>query len=171
MSEQDRVFLRNFSLLIAGLMVFTVVIIVAAIGLNDEANYPEDPSKLADLEQRLAPVGQVFAGEEGRQAMAAAQAAAAAAAQATVAFGGSLDGGMIYTQVCQACHTAGIAGAPRLEQAAWTDRMGQGVDVLVQHAIEGYQGAAGLMPARGGRMDLSDEQVRVSVQWMLDNLN
>jgi len=77
---------------------------------------------------------------------------------------------MIYQQVCAACHTSGIAGSPKLEQSVWAARIGQGMATLVNHAIEGYQGAAGLMPARGGRMDLSDEQVQVTVQWMLDNL-
>ncbi|MEM6576462.1 MAG: c-type cytochrome, partial [Pseudomonadota bacterium] len=77
---------------------------------------------------------------------------------------------LIYNNVCAACHTSGVAGSPKLESAAWEPRLAQGMDTLVQHAIEGYQGDAGLMPARGGRMDLSDEQVRVTVQWMVDQL-
>ncbi len=170
MSQQDKIFLRNFSLLIAGLMAFTVVIIFFGFSLNNEANYPADPTKVAAAEDRLRPSGQVFSGAEGRAAMEAARQAAAAAAAQSVAFGGSLDGNMIYQQVCAACHTSGVAGSPTLNQAAWTNRIAQGVETLVSHAIEGYQGAAGLMPARGGRMDLSDEQVQVTVQWMLDNL-
>jgi cytochrome c5 len=35
---------------------------------------------------------------------------------------------------------------------------------------EGYQGEAGLMPARGGNPSLTDEQVASTVHWMLDNL-
>ncbi|MEM7053392.1 MAG: c-type cytochrome [Pseudomonadota bacterium] len=105
----------------------------------------------------------VYAGETGRAAAAEAAALAAAEVSAQVAFEGSLDGGMIYDQVCAACHTTGAAGAPMLVSADWTTRLGQGEDVLVEHAINGI----GTMPAKGGRMDLSDEQVRASVEYML----
>ncbi len=168
MSAQDRIFFKNFALLIAGMMVFTVVIIFAAIQLNDEATRPDDPNVTARLEERIAPVGQVYSGETGMAAIAAAKAAAAAAQP--VAFDGALDGELIYNQVCAACHDAGVAGSPRLEQAAWDSRIAQGMDVMVTHAIEGYQGEAGVMPAKGGRTDLTDEQVEVTVQWMVDNL-
>ena len=57
-----------------------------------------------------------------------------------------------------------------MEAAAWTARSAQGEDTLIKHAIEGYQGAAGLMPARGGNPALTDAQVAASVKWMLANL-
>ncbi len=169
MSEQDRIFMRNFALVLSGLVVFTLVIIVLAWNLNDLANRPPDESREARLEERLAPVGEVFAGADAQAAIAQAT-QAAQAAEPAVAFDGSLDGAMIYEQVCATCHTAGIAGAPKLEQAAWDARIAQGMETLVTHAVQGYQGNAGYMPARGGRVDLSDEQVQVSVQWMVDNL-
>jgi cytochrome c5 len=37
---------------------------------------------------------------------------------------------------------------------------------LTQHAIEGYTGAAGYMPAKGGRTDLSDEEIAAAVEYM-----
>lgn len=169
MSEQDRIFIKNFALVIVGLAVFTVVTILVAIQMNKLTSRPNNPDKLAALESRIAPVGSVYAGETGAAALAAAQAAAASAVP-DIAFDGSLDGGLIYDRVCSACHTSGVAGSPLLVRSAWEDRLAQGTDVLVQHAIEGYQGEAGLMPARGGKMDLSDEQVQVAVQWMIDNL-
>jgi cytochrome c5 len=46
----------------------------------------------------------------------------------------------------------------------------QGMDTLVKHAVEGYQGPAGLMPAKGGNPSLTNEQVASTVQWMVDNL-
>jgi len=73
MSQQDKIFLRNFTLLIVGLMIFTVVIIFYGWSLNDEANYPADPTKVAALEERLQPIGQVYSGAEGRAALAAAR--------------------------------------------------------------------------------------------------
>ncbi len=169
MSDQDRTFMKNFALLIAGLAVFTVVIILASIQLNKQTSRPNNPDKLAALEARIAPIGSAYAGETGAAALAAAQAAAAADVP-QLAFDGSTDGSLIYNNVCSACHTSGVAGSPKLEKAAWEPRLAQGMDTVLQHAIEGFQGSAGLMPARGGRMDLSDEQVSATVQWMIDQL-
>ena len=46
-------------------------------------------------------------------------------------------------------------------------RIAQGMDVLKEHAIKGYQGSAGYMPAKGGRTDLSDEEVANAVEYMV----
>lgn len=168
MSEQDRIFLKNFALVLAGLMVFTLVIIVIAWNLNDLANRPPDPSRDAIIAQRVAPVGDVYTG--GDDPSARPQPLAAAPPPPKAPFGGSLDGGLIYAEVCAACHTQGVAGAPRLVASAWEERLAKGTDTLVRHAIEGYQGSAGYMPPRGGRTDLTDAQVRASVEWMIDRL-
>ena len=48
------------------------------------------------------------------------------------------------------CHGAGIAGAPKFgDKAAWAPRIAEGVNVLYQHALQGYQGKAGVMPPEG----------------------
>jgi cytochrome c5 len=168
--NHDQVFLKRFSIIIAALAVLTVVLILAALALYNNA--PKEPNTLAEqrTNERLRPVGAVYAGETGAAAMAAAADAAAKAAASMVAYGGSLDGEYIYGQLCGACHNSGAAGAPKMERAAWAERLPQGVEVLVKHAIEGYQGAAGVMPARGGNPSLTDAQVEASVVWMLDNL-
>ena len=86
-----------------------------------------------------------------------------------VASAPSADGEAVYKQACFACHTPGIAGAPKLGDAdAWTDRIAQGMDTMVKHAIEGYQGSAGVMPAKGGNPSLSDAEVTAAVQYMAD---
>ena len=72
------------------------------------------------------------------------------------------------TPACNACHGLGVAGAPKVGDAAqWVDRIAQGMDVLKKHAIEGYQGDAGFMPAKGARLDLSDEEVNAAVDYMV----
>jgi cytochrome c5 len=119
---------------------------------------------------RIRPVGDAYAGSTGAAAQAAAKAAAAAAAAGQVAYEGTLDGAVIYNNLCSACHGSGAGGAPKLEKAAWAARIAQGMDVVNQHAIEGYTGQAGMMPAKGGNPSLSDEQVVATVQWMVDNL-
>ena len=69
---------------------------------------------------------------------------------------------------CLACHGAGIGGAPILGDAAqWAPRIDQGIDVLKQHAIQGYTGSLGYMPPKGGRMDLSDDEIAGAVDYMV----
>ena len=42
-------------------------------------------------------------------------------------------------------------------------RIAQGKDMLYKHALEGFTGQAGLMPAKGGRVDLPDDLIRQAV--------
>lgn len=163
--------MKRFSALIVGMMVFTVVLILFAIFLHSQRPSEENPEQLARLEARIKPVAGVYAGETGRAAMLEAQEAARAAAATQVAYGGTLDGGDIYGRLCGACHDSGAGGAPLLTQAAWAPRIEQGFDTLLRHSIEGFQGEAGVMPPRGGNPALTDEQVEVTVRWMIDNLD
>jgi len=77
------------------------------------------------------------------------------------------EGAETYNTACAVCHGAGIAGAPKLEADAWTERLSKGEDVLIKNALEGFQGDAGFMPAKGGRADLSDEVVSAAVKFMI----
>lgn len=166
----DLVFLKHFSQVIVFLVGVTIALILLGLYFNSRAEVEPSAAAQAATAERLRPVGAVYAGATGAAAAAAAKAAAAEAAKGQVAYGGTLDGGEIYQALCGACHTAGAGGAPKLEKAAWVARIAQGVDTLNKHAIDGFQGSAGLMPARGGNPALSDEQVVATVQWMLDNL-
>ncbi len=168
--NQDLVFLRQFSLVIGALVGITVLLLVLARFIQGILPPEVDPQMQARLEQRLRPVGAVYAGATGAAAKAAAEDAARQAAASQVAYGGTLDGGVIYQALCGACHVSGAGGAPKLEQAAWGARIAQGKDTLHKHAIEGYQGSAGLMPAKGGNPSLTDEQVIATVDWMLGNI-
>lgn len=78
-------------------------------------------------------------------------------------------GKSIYNKTCALCHAAGVAGAPKPgDQADWGPRIAQGNDTLYKHAIEGYTGAKGMMPARGGGASLSDDEVKAAVDFMVD---
>jgi cytochrome c5 len=102
--------------------------------------------------------------------MEAAQEAAAKAAAAQIAYGGTTDGKTIYDNLCHSCHTAGVAGAPVLgNKSMWAPRIAEGLDTLVQHAINGYHGPDGnQMPAKGGNPSLTDAQVKAAVTWIVD---
>jgi cytochrome c5 len=42
------------------------------------------------------------------------------------------------------------------------------MDTLYMHALQGFQGAAGYMPPKGGRVDLSDDEIRGAVDYILE---
>ena len=95
--------------------------------------------------------------------------AAAAAVAAVEVEQAPRSGADVFNEACAACHVAGVAGAPRLgDTAAWTDRIAKGRDTLVEHAIKGFAGSAGYMPAKGGRMDLSDADTAAAVEYMME---
>ena len=76
-------------------------------------------------------------------------------------------GRMVWTGTCIQCHSTGLGGAPLIGNAElWTPRIEQGLEVLVGHALGGFYGKKGEMPARGGNPDLSDEEVRLAVRFM-----
>jgi cytochrome c5 len=170
MTPYDLQFLKRFATIIAGLMALTVVLIVGASWIYGKQGREPNPALEAQVVERIVPVGAVYAGATGDAALKLAQQRAAEAAQAQVAYDGTMDGKFIYDKLCTTCHTGGVAGAPKLEKAAWTARIAQGNDTLYKHAIEGYQGPAGVMPARGGNPSLSDDQVKATVDWMLGAL-
>ncbi len=170
MRNHDLEFLKHFSMIIVFLMLLTVALIGGSIVLHHGRAVESDGIAEAKLEARIRPLAGVYAGETGAAAIAVAAAAAAEAAKGQVAYDGTLDGSVIYGALCGACHNSGAGGAPLMQTAVWKDRMAQGTETLIKHAIEGYQGSAGLMPARGGNPSLTDEQVAASVNWMLDNL-
>ncbi len=93
-------------------------------------------------------------------AMPAATATAAKGAVATA----KVDGAKVFASGCNACHTAGIAGAPKLgDKAAWAPRMGQGIDALTAAVIKGK----GAMPPRGAVANASDAELRGAVEYMV----
>lgn len=153
----DRAFLRKFSGILLGLVAFTAIILALAFSLRKAPDPEANPSQLRLTEERIAPVTGVHVGAEGEAAVAAAAAASAPAA------GASLSGEQIYQTVCTACHAAGVAGAPIPGSAAFQERLAaKGLDGLVASAIAGLN----VMPPRGGKPDLSDADIRATVEFM-----
>jgi c(7)-type cytochrome triheme protein len=78
--------------------------------------------------------------------------------------GSGKSGEEIANSVCATCHDAGAAGAPKTGQREdWAARLEQGDDVLIEHAIAGFNA----MPPKGGDMSLTDDEVRRAVVYML----
>jgi cytochrome c5 len=76
-------------------------------------------------------------------------------------------GELTFKKNCKVCHAQGINGAPILGNLAmWKDRKDQPLDTLVSHAVNGF----GLMPAKGGNTDLSEDEIRTTIKFMLSKL-
>lgn len=72
-------------------------------------------------------------------------------------------GVQVYEAVCASCHTAGLLNAPKFgDKAGWGDRLKQGFETLVTHAVKGIR----TMPAKGGAADLDDIEVARAVAYM-----
>ena len=104
-----------------------------------------------------------------KDATAPAPAAAPAPAPAAAPVAENTLGKTVYGKTCALCHAAAVAGAPKPgDKADWSPRIAQGMDILHKHAIEGYTGAKGMMPPRGGASTLSDDEVKAAVAFMVD---
>lgn len=173
MEEQtDKTFIKNFALVVIALTVFTVAIIFLAkeVGFKEEADIP---SRAAITAARLKPVADVYTSEDSAAVIQVAATEATptpvvAATESTpalvvAAFDGSLDGEMIYGKVCAACHATAVLGAPQPGSAEMATRAESGMDTMLQNAMNGLN----TMPARGGRPDLSAEQIKAVIEFML----
>lgn len=73
-------------------------------------------------------------------------------------------GKALYTQVCQACHAAGVLGAPKFgNKADWAPRLKDPMNVVYNYALHGK----GNMPPKGGS-NASDDDVKAAVDYMVN---
>lgn len=148
---------------------FTVGAVIVAVALILAINTlmcdllqgaPADMSDEA-IAARIAPVGQLNTGPAIEPVAAAPVAAAPTAARS---------GEEVFKASCFACHGTGAAGAPMVgDAAAWGSRTAQGIDTLLSHAINGFAGNTGVMPARGTCANCSDDDLKAAIEYMVDN--
>ncbi|MGH8525853.1 MAG: c-type cytochrome [Gammaproteobacteria bacterium] len=180
---KTRILKRTLIGVLGALIVFSVVLMYFSHAIGDDEPTEEEKQAIAE---RIAPVGQVevapatesvaasAASEQVPSAHRAESGQASALAEnapAPAAESASPDdkGKAVYDGSCFACHTSGLAGAPKLgDKAAWEPRVAQGMETLVAHAIQGFQGRSGMMPPKGGRTDLGDADVKAAVMYMVD---
>ena len=75
------------------------------------------------------------------------------------------NGDEVYKAQCAACHDAGAAGAPKFAVAsAWSARLGQGLDGLVNSALKGK----GAMGAQAGG-DFNDIEIARAVVYLANS--
>jgi len=124
-------------------------------------------ASLTDPEMRSAVLYMFNAGggaASPASAPAAAVATGASAAPAAATAASKPDGAKVYAAGCNACHAAGVAGAPKFgDKAAWAARAKLGVDALTAAVVKGK----GAMPPKGGQMSASEAELRAAVEHML----
>lgn len=173
-SKQDTHFFNTFSMVIGLLIVIAIGIFVFARVVASETQDKqvlEEAQYYKSVEGHLQPVAKeaVAGADNAALAINADAGSAGAAGSASGGPAAPKSGEETFTQVCSACHGAGIAGAPKAgDKSAWGPRIAKGKEVLYDHALKGFQGSAGVMPAKGGRADLSDDLVKAAVDYMVD---
>ncbi|MBV6418519.1 MAG: hypothetical protein CMLOHMNK_03393 [Steroidobacteraceae bacterium] len=169
MSKQDSHFINVFGIVLGVLVTVAIVLfgVARAVGNSTQRQevQQEDLYVKAVAARIAPPVREAVAGADNSALAIAAPAASAAPALPMPA-----DGAALYDAACHTCHGPGIAGAPKFgDKAAWAPRIAQGTATLYKHAIEGFTGQHGVMPAKGGRMDVSDDLVKQGVDYMVEH--
>lgn len=150
----DQAFFRTFGMVLAALFGIFAFCIFAASLIVPKAG-PSD-AEVARLEARIKPVGQVITDP-----------AALLKVSAPKVKREPLAADQVLSSACNACHTAGVLGAPKMgDKGDWAKRSAAagGLDGLTAHAINGKN----QMPARGGNPDLSDDEIKAAVKLMLE---
>lgn len=154
----DNAFVRSFSFMLGALVLLTIFLLVLAhfVGgvLDEDFAMDKQAAKDMEISARIAPVGKLAVGDIMQTAMASSAPAEEASGES------------VFQSSCGACHSTGAAGAPKIgEPDAWSARIDQGIDMLVDHAINGIN----TMPAKGGNAALSDDEVRAAVEYIVNS--
>jgi cytochrome c5 len=109
-----------------------------------------------DIRERLAPFGEVCV-------VGSVCAGGVVASSAVDAVAGGKSGEEVYNTFCFACHTAGVAGAPKLGSAEdWAPRLDKGMDAMWETTVNGL----GTMPPKGTCMACTDEELQAAIDYM-----
>ncbi|MEO1203835.1 MAG: c-type cytochrome, partial [Pseudomonadota bacterium] len=165
--NRDQKFFDMYSLVLGVLGAIALAILVLAMKISDltQGVYSRDTDEYrAAVAERIRPVGEVYL--PGDEVDAGAATVEVAPTPEPVA--AALSGPQVYNDACNVCHGNGVGGSPIVGDVdAWAPRIAKGIDVLYDHAINGFNGEAGVMIAKGGRADLSDEEVQLAVDYMV----
>ena len=127
----------------AGILLTVVIWPLSMIGKGDPSAESADEAEL-----RIQPVARV----ELKKAAAPSD-------------GKPRSGETIYNSICKACHDTGVAGAPKTgDKAAWAPRLATGAAALLKSATNGKNA----MPARGGAADLTDDELKAAVEYLIE---
>ncbi|WP_240537171.1 c-type cytochrome [Marinomonas flavescens] len=146
--------------LFPSLSLHRLLLIGSALFLANMAHANEQSTNA--IEARIAPVGKVcIEGQSCQQDAVATPVANVAPAKEYTGRAGE----KIYNTYCIACHSTGAAGAPRVGNIKeWQPHIAKGMDTLLKDAIKGV----GAMPPRGICSNCTDEELKHTIQYMID---
>ena len=159
--------------LIGAIALVIGIVLLAQLALNvyaDRSRKNDPAMSDAAIAKRIAPVARLVVDPNAPAPTPPAQPAnVAAVTPAAPAAGGAAAGAnagkATFDQVCTACHTAGVLGAPKFgDKAAWAPRIAQGKDKLYNAALHGLNA----MPPKGGNASLPDADVKAAVDYMVN---
>jgi len=167
-SKQDTHFVDTFSMVIGLLVLIAIGIIVLArvvAAHTQETDVVEQRDFATSVASRIEPLSQeALVGQDNTAMVIKPDSPAGAGVVLPI----PKDGTQVYEEVCSACHGLGIAGAPKAgDAAAWGPRIAKGKTVLYDHALHGFSGQAGTMPAKGNRLDIPDALIEEGVDHMI----
>ena len=172
--HDDRTFMRHFSWVIAALVAFTIFFIFLAFLIVGETGV-ESHSGYTYVKYMKSHPGQSSSSSaqgSSEKASGNGQSSASAAGTKSVASNGAsskLNGEAIWKAHCSVCHATGVAGAPKIgDKQEWAPILAKtNRATLYKHAINGFKGARGYMPPKGGASGLSDAEVKAAVDYMV----
>ena len=168
MEKQDSQFITVFSVVIGSLVALAVILFALSRSVaahTEDVEVYTDPLYVVAVQQRTAPFTREAVAGQNNAALAIQ---APAGAGPAVALAVPKNGKQLFEQVCSTCHGPGLVGAPKAgNKVAWASAIAEGKPALYQHALHGYTGKTGTMPAKGGRTDLPDALIKQGVDYML----
>lgn len=141
---------------ISKLLIGMLATLVSSVALADRV----PPGTDEEIAERLQPFGELC-----RSGEPCASVAGGGPSGGEGAGGASAE--QVYNQFCATCHAAGVAGAPVLGNAeAWQPRIAKGMETLWDHTLNGFNA----MPPKGTCMDCSEEELRATLDYMLEQV-
>jgi len=157
------------------LVVGIILLVQFAVGAYGARSPEGNPAMAPDaVAKRIAPVAKLAVDPNAKAPEAAPAPAPAAGAKPAVAavavpppvakVAAGPDGKKVFDAVCTACHSTGVAGAPKLgDKAAWAPRLKAGKEALYASALKGK----GAMPPKGGNAAAPDADITAAVDYLL----
>ena len=184
----DSQFAKSFGWMIFLLLLLTIVLIVLGIviggSIDDKLQAQSGEFSQLVVAERTQPVGELKIGKIALSsaemmipkpgATATTQPEPSESTDPEPAMEGNLQlanleiGKTIYNSACYICHNTGVGFAPILGDVDnWIPRISQGLDVLYENSIRGYEGQRGVMPPKGGNLLITDDETRAAVNYMV----
>lgn len=174
MNQEQRTVINT--LFIIGLVIVIILAFFYTLHFS-KVNKIANTGQTSTVAERTAPEGKVrIAGQTDSVADAAEPATTPAPTETTVAIITEDTGKRVYNSLCFTCHgsesgAGGLPGIPHLgDTEAWADKIAQGKALLYERALNGFTGASGIpMAPKGGNPNLSDDEVRAAVDFIIEN--